>query len=536
MGMGSDTQHTMSKTIRTTADGVESDRFRKLAELVTLADADREAFPVEAPFTGDEIGTVPACTAADVELAGERAAAAQEEWAARPVEERAAVIDAVHDAVLDRQEEFLDVVQLETGKARLHAFEEIADVAINARYYGDRAESSLSREKRQPAMPLMQRVYEYHHPVGVVGFIMPWNYPLSLVVSDALPALVAGNSVVVKPAPQTPYSALLGKQLLEAAGLPEGVFQVVTGKGPTVGSALIDESDFVGFTGSTATGRKVAEQAGANLNRCSMELGGKNPMIVLDDADLDEAVDGAIRGCFTNAGQLCISAERLYVHSDVREEFLDRFAAATEDLTLGTDFDYGVDVGSLVSEEQLEKVTEHVEDARARGATVHTGGEARPDVGPYFYEPTILTDVDEDEMTLGCEETFGPVVSVYEVEDVDEAVERANDSEYGLNGSIWTEDTDLAHEVAPRIECGTVNINEGYAAAYGAVDAPMGGMKDSGIGRRHGEEGVLKFTESQTVAEQRFGATGKPPGIPGSIYTKMMTGALRIMKKVSDFP
>jgi succinate-semialdehyde dehydrogenase/glutarate-semialdehyde dehydrogenase len=526
----------MSKTTQTTADAIGSDRFDRLAELVTLADRDREEIPVEAPFTGEQIGTVPACTTEDVALAAERARAAQEEWAARPIEERTKVLENVHEMVLDRQDELLDLVQLEGGKARMHAFEEIADVAVNANYYANEAERYLSRERRQGAMPLLTKVYEYHHPVGVVGLIMPWNYPLTLVVSDSLPALVAGNSVVVKPANETPFSALTAKRLLEEAGLPEDVFQVVTGGGETPAGPLIEHSDYTGFTGSTAVGRTVAEQAGANLNKCSLELGGKNPMIVLDDADLGKAVDGAVRGCFTNAGQLCIAAERLYVQSGIYEEFVERFAAATERMTLGTDYDYGVDMGSLVSEAQLEKVVEHVEDARSRGATVLTGGEARPDIGPYFYEPTILTDVDEAEMAVGCEETFGPVVSVYEIDDVEEAIRRANDSEYGLNASIWTEDSELAHEIAPRIECGTVNVNEGYACAYGAVDAPMGGMKNSGIGRRHGEEGIRKYTESQTVAEQKYGSMGKPPGVPGSVYAKLMTGSLRLFRKLSEFP
>ena len=526
----------MSKTIQVDASGdaVDTGRFDRLAELATVV-GDREGQSVEAPFTGEEIGTVPAGTAEDVEAAVERAQTAQEEWEARPVADRAEVLEEVHDLVLDRQDELLDLLQLEGGKARLHAFEEVADVAINARYYANRAESYLAREKRQGAMPVMTRTYEYHHPVGVVGLITPWNYPLALTISDALPALVAGNAVVLNPSRETPYTALLAKQLLQEAGLPGDLFQVVTGSGSTIGGPLIEASDFIGFTGSTSTGRVVAEQAGSNLIKCSMELGGHNPVIVLDDADVDKAVEGVIRACFTNVGQLCISGERLFVQSGIYDEFVDRLAEATDDLTLGGDYDYSADVGSLVSADQLEKVTEHVEDAKARGATVLAGGEARPDLGPYFYEPTILEGV-TDEMDVGCEETFGPVVAVHEFDDVDVAIREANDSEYGLNASIWTEDSDMAHEIAPQIECGTVNINEGYAAAYGSVDAPMGGMKNSGIGRRHGEEGILKYTESQTVAEQRFGSMGKPPGVPGSIYARMMTGSLRLMKRLSNLP
>lgn len=523
----------MAKSIQTEPGRITVDRFHRLAELATVADPDRETIDVEAPFSGELLGSVPAGTAADVTVAVEEARSAQQEWRERPIAERAAVLDRLHDLVLDRQDELLDMLQLESGKARLHAFEEVADVAVNARYYANRAEDFLGRKRRDSPVPVLTRAYEYRHPVGVVGLITPWNYPLALTVSDAIPALVAGNAVVLNPSTETPFTGLLAKEFLRQAGLPRNLFQVVTGRGSTVGGPLIEDVDFVGFTGSTATGRVVAEQAGRNLIDCSMELGGHNPMLVLDDADPAKAVDGAVRGCFTNAGQLCISAERLYVQSGIYDEFLTQFVDATESLTLGTGFDYDVDVGSLVSADQLEKVTDHVEDARTRGAAVLAGGEARPDVGPYFYEPTILADVTDD-MAVGCEETFGPVVTVHRFDQLEAAIRDANDSPYGLNGSIWSEDTDLAHEIAPRIACGTVNINEAYATAYATVDAPMGGMKDSGIGRRHGREGITKYTQSQTVAEQRFGAMGRPPGVPSSIYARVMTGLLRVMKRLAD--
>jgi succinate-semialdehyde dehydrogenase/glutarate-semialdehyde dehydrogenase len=492
---------------------------------------DREAITVEMPYTGDELGTVPAHTAADVRAATERAADAQESWADRSFDERAAVIKRYHDLVLDEQEELLDLVQRESGKSRRAAYEEVLDIAITSRYYAYHGDEHIEPRRRAGAIPFLTKTTEHHHPKGVVGIISPWNYPLTLSVSDAIPALLAGNAVVLKPAKETPFTALRAVSLLREAGLPEEALQVVTGHGSAIGTPLIENSDYLMFTGSTETGKTVAEQAGHHLIDCSMELGGKNPLLVFDDADLDRTVEGAIRGAFTNAGQLCISLERFYVQSGIREEFERRFVEAVEDLTLGTSLDYEPDVGSLASADQLEKVQSHVEDAREKGAMVLTGGQARPDVGPYFYEPTVLTGV-TDEMSVASEETFGPVVSIYEFDSPSEGIALANDSERGLNASIWTEDSKLGHAVAERIECGTVNINEGYVATWASIDAPMGGMKESGLGRRHGREGILKYTDSQTVAEQRLAPIAAPPGVPDDVYTTGMTAALRALKRI----
>jgi succinate-semialdehyde dehydrogenase/glutarate-semialdehyde dehydrogenase len=331
--------------------------------------------------------------------------------------------------------------------------------------------------------------------------IAPWNYPLVLAVSDSLPAVLAGNAVVVKPDVQTTHTALAALELLIEAGLPAGVFQVVPGDGPGAGAGVVDRADFVSFTGSTETGRLVAERAGGRLIGCSLELGGKNPMIVRVDADLLKAVAGAIRGSFANAGQLCVSSERIYVHESVFEPFLRAFVARTLTLQLGAGFDYETDVGSLTYGHQLRKVEDHIRDAVDKGAAIRAGGNARPDIGPLFFEPTVLTGVTPN-MTIFSEETFGPVVSVYPFSSDQEAIHRANDSRYGLNASIWSTDVRFAESMARRIETGTVNINEAYSAAWGSVDAPMGGRRDSGTGRRHGAEGLLKFTESQTIAVQ----------------------------------
>lgn len=473
-----------------------------LVERLTRGVAGSGTVAVRSPLTGEGLADVPEAAPADVEDAFARARAAQRAWADRPVRRRAAVLLRFHDILLRDQDEVLDLVQLETGKARLHAHEEVQAVALAARHYGRRAPAYLGPKRHTGALPTLTKVTELRHPRGVVGQIAPWNYPLELSVGDALPAFAAGNALVMKPDSKTPLTALWARRKLIEAGLPEEVWQVVIGPGPVVGPEIVRHADYVSFTGSTRTGREVAQGAAARLVGASLELGGKNAMLVLADADVEKAAEGAVRAAFASAGQLCISVERLYVHESIADAFLARFVARTKAMRLGNTLGYGADMGSLVSEQQLETVTRHVDEAVGKGAEVLAGGRARPDVGPYFYEPTILDGV-EPGMTVCDEETFGPVVSVYRFRDEDDAVARANATPYGLNASVWTKDGRRGHRVAARLQTGTVNVNEGYGAAYGSVQAPMGGMKDSGVGRRHGSEGILKYTESQTVAQQR---------------------------------
>ena len=496
------------------------------AAVTTAGDAD--TFAVESPFDGRAIGELPACRPADVRAAVDRAA--ESGWRDTDPADRAEVFIRFHDLVLERQAALLDVIQAETGKARRDAHEEVLDVAVTARYYAYRAESMLDTESRMGALPGLTETDVNHHPVGTVGVVSPWNYPLNLSIGDAIPALLAGNAVVLKPAPETPYTALKAAELLREAGVPEAAFQVVTGDA-AAGEAVVEAADYVCFTGSTAAGRAVARKAGETLTDCSLELGGKNPGIVRADADIDRAVDGLLRGCFTNAGQLCLSIERLYVQEGVFDRFLDRFVEATESIELGVGYGYDVEMGSLISERHLEKVRTHVEEAESEGATVLTGGNPRPDIGPYFFEPTVLTGV-EAPMTLATEETFGPVVSVSPYGTDTEAIELANDSAYGLNASIWTADTDRGREMAAEIEAGTVNINESYVAAWGSLDAPMGGMKDSGVGRRHGIEGLRRFTESQTVAVQKYAGFSPPSGVPYWLFAKLLNATLKLQRRL----
>ncbi len=500
-----------------------------LAALVTTA-SDRPPQDSYAPFDHSVIGAVPTCSGEDVVEAVRRARTAQQAWAGCSLRERRAVFLRYHDLLLKRQAQVLDLVQAETGKARISAFEELADVALTARYYANTAPKHLRATRRQGAFPGLTRTIERHVPKGVVGVISPWNYPLSLAVSDAIPALLAGNGVVLKPDAQTPFTALLAVELLSEAGLPRNLFQVVTGAGPVLGSALIAQVDYLMFTGSTATGRVVAEQCARRLIDFSAELGGKNPMLVLADADLDKTVEGAVRACFANSGQLCISVERIYVEDAVYDHFVPAFVDRVRRIRLAAGLGWDADMGSLTGAPQLDRVRRHVADARAKGARVLTGARARPDLGPLFYEPTILEAV-TDGMELAREETFGPVVAVYRVADVDEAIERANDSRYGLNASIWSTPSRAA-QLATRLRAGTVNINEGYAAAWASYDAPMGGVKDSGSGCRHGRDGIVKYTEAQTIAVQRGLPIGPPAGMPLDRYATAMTTTFKAMKKL----
>ncbi|MEU2546481.1 succinic semialdehyde dehydrogenase [Streptomyces roseolus] len=481
------------------------------------------------PFTGAKLADLPEATPEDVAEAFDRARAAQAAWAATPVRARAAVLLRFHDLVLARQSEVLDLIQLETGKARLHAHEEVLAVAVAARHYGRKASSYLRPKRHTGVVPTLTKVTELRQPRGVVGQIAPWNYPFELSVGDALPAFVAGNALVMKPDTETALTALWARELLIEAGLPAEVFQVVLGEGPVVGPEVVRHADYVSFTGSTRTGIEVAKGAAARLVGVSLELGGKNAMLVLRDADVEKAAEGAVRACFSSAGQLCISIERLYVHESIADAFLDRFAARTKAMRLGNSLAYGADMGSLVGERQLEAVTRHVDEAVAKGATLVAGGVARPDLGPLFYEPTILDGV-EAPMAVCAEETFGPVVSIYRFTDEDEVIERANATPYGLNSSVWTTDARRGHAVAARLRTGTVNINEGYAPAYGSVRAPMGGMKDSGLGRRHGSEGILKYTEAQTVAQQRLMPLAPSFGMDDEAYAKVMSLSLKALK------
>ncbi|WP_276207386.1 succinic semialdehyde dehydrogenase [Gordonia polyisoprenivorans] len=504
--------------------------FARLGALVAIDNAaDRPTRPVLEAFSGVEMATIPVGTAADLETAVARARAAQEGWAARSPQDRAKVLDKFSELVHRNAASLMDIAQAETGKARVYAQEEVIDVALTARHYATAGPKMLADRKVKGIIPGATSVRVRYQPKGVVGVISPWNYPLTLAVSDAVAALLAGNGVVIKPDSQTPYCALALAELLYEAGLPAELFAVVPGPGSVVGQAIVATTDYVMFTGSSATGATLAEQAGRRLIGFSAELGGKNPMIVTAGADIDRAVEGAARACYSNSGQLCISIERLYVDAIIADEFIEKFGAFVRSMRLGATYDFSADMGSLASAAQVDTAQAHVDDAVAKGATVIAGGKRRADLGPFFFEPTVLTGV-TDAMECFANETFGPVVSVYPVDSIDEAIKLANDTDYGLNASVWAGSSDEAQRIAEKLRAGTVNINEGYAAAWASTAAPMGGMGISGVGRRHGEEGLLKYTEPQTIAEQRFIGIDRAPGIPQGLYRAATPFAMRALK------
>ncbi|MFC7496779.1 MULTISPECIES: succinic semialdehyde dehydrogenase [unclassified Nocardioides] len=496
-------------------------------------DPDGGAEPVVAiaPYDGRPIVPVPASTEDDVAAAVASARIAQRAWAVLPYAARAEVVLRFHDLLVEHQDEVLDLIQWEMGKNRFSAWQEILQVANIARHYARHGASYLSDNKVRGAMPGLTKVREVRVPKGVVGVISPWNYPLYLAVGDVLPALLAGNGVVSKADSQTALTLLWARERMAEAGLPADLWHVVVGPGSRVGNALVDHVDHICFTGSTATGRRVGTRAGERLIAASLELGGKNPLVVRADADVEKAAAGCIAAAFANSGQMCIHVERVLVHDDVHDAFASALVAGVAALRLGQAFDYSVDVGSLASQDQLDVVRRHVDEAVAAGATVLVGGRHRPDLGPLVHEPTVLTGVTPD-MPVCLEETFGPVISLYRVASDAEAIARANEGSYGLSASIWSRDTGTAARMAQRIRAGSVNINDGAAAAAGSIEAGMGGMGDSGLGRRHGAEGIRKYTESQTVATQRVLPLGPPPSMPLERFVELGNKQLRLLRRL----
>jgi acyl-CoA reductase-like NAD-dependent aldehyde dehydrogenase len=513
------------------ASGLDRKTIERLSGGVTAVSCTRDQLTVRVPFTLQPLGWVPNCTPEDVYEAVRRARAAQLAWGNRSFADRRSILLRFHDRLLERREQALDLIQLESGKARAHALEEVLDTALVASHYALHAEDYLRPRRRPAALPILTTVWEQQQPVGVAGFISPWNFPLILSITDLIPALMAGNSAVLRPDTQSPFTALWAASLLYEAGLPGDVLQVVTGEGRVLGPPLIDSVDFIMFTGSTRTGKMVARQAAERLIGFSLELGGKNPMIVLKDADVDAAAEGLVRGAFVGAGQVCVSIERAYVHAAIFDAFAERLVERVRRMKLSPELAYGVDMGSLASASQLATVTAHVQDALSKGAVLLAGGRPRPDLGPWFYEPTVLTGV-TPAMTLYEEETFGPVVSLYRYTRIEEAIALANGTCYGLNASVWSRNTQIAREVATRIQAGTVNVNEVYASTWTSTAAPIGGMKQSGFGRRHGAEGIRKYTEPQTVAVERWLPLAPPRFLSERRYAEWMSRLVRLLRHI----
>ena len=467
-------------------------------EPTTASISPAASLPVEAPATGATIGEVPSLDGDQVAELAAAARAAQPDWEAAGFAARAAVFRTAQRWLIENSARMLDTICSETGKTADDGQVEVTVAAQSFGFWAKMAPKYLADEKLRSRSPLAfgRKVVIRYSPVGVVGVIGPWNYPLVNAFCDCVPALMAGNAVLMKPSEVTPLTALLTAEMMKASGMPPGVLQVATGA-RAAGEAVIDESDFVMFTGSTRTGKAVMERAARTLTPVSLELGGKDPMIVCADADVDRAANAAVYYAMNNSGQVCISVERVYVEDPVYDAFVAKVLDNVKDLRQGPPAGPGeVEVGAITFAPQLEIIERHVLDARERGASVLAGGRRRPGEGR-FYEPTVLVGVDH---TMACmrEETFGPTLPIMRVSNSDEAVRLANDSPYGLQASVFTRDMDKGERIARRLQAGAVTINDAQVN-YTVFDAPMGGWKSSGIGVRHGPAGIRKYCKTQSI-------------------------------------
>jgi acyl-CoA reductase-like NAD-dependent aldehyde dehydrogenase len=486
---------------------------RRTADAKASADGGAAApatFDVHNPADGSVIETLEVASPERVAEVVARVRAAQEEWEAIGVRGRGRWLARWRDWLLENRERIADIVQEETGKVRGDSGLESIYLEMAANFWSEHAERYLADETPTPGLlpAKMKRLRVRYLPYPVVGIISPWNFPLILSAGDAVPALMAGAGVVIKPSEFTPLELIeVVRGWKQDVGAPD-VLDVVNGMGET-GGALVDEVDFIHFTGSDRTGRTVMKRAADTLTPISLELGGKDPAIVLADADLERAANATTYGAFVNTGQVCMSIERVYVEAPVYDEFVERLADNVRNLRQGTDGrDYGAEQGAMVSPAQLEIVSDHVEDARERGARVLVGGRRKEGPGDW-YEPTVIADADHS-MKVMVDETFGPVVGVMKVKGPDEAVRMANDTRYGLSASVFAGDVRRAERIAERLEVGAANINDALVN-YFHLEVPMGGWKQSGIGWRHGPTGIRKYCRTETIVSPRFPTAGDEP-------------------------
>ena len=457
------------------------------------------------PATGEVLREFECVSESEVGAAVARAHTGQASWNEQSVRRRIAVLRNFQALLHERKTEVARLITQEAGKPYVEALVTEVMVVLDAARFLIQNAFGLLREERLPHGNLAMKTKAgtiRREPYGVVGIVSPWNYPFSIPATEALAALVAGNAVVVKPSECTSLAALELERLLHRAGVPEDVFRVLPGDGST-GAALIGSAiDKLIFTGSVATGKRVAQSAAARLLPVVLELGGKDPMLVLDDADVDVASSAAVWGAFVNTGQTCLSVERCYVHRSLYERFLSACVEKTKKLRVGNGLDETTDVGAMIHERQLRIVESQVEDARTRGARILAGGKRLPELGANFYAPTVMADVTHD-MRIMQEETFGPVLPVRSFESDDEAVRLANDSEFGLAASVWTRDKARGEALARRIDAGTVMVND-TVACFGISEAPHGGVKASGLGRTHGKFGLEEMVRIKYIDSDRL--------------------------------
>ena len=485
---------------------------------------------VENPATGELITTIPVLGSDEIAEMVKRARAAQPAWDAMGFQERGRIMRRAQKWMLDNADRVIDVVVSESGKT--HEDAQLADLGYTVSalgFWAKEAEKYLADERvpswNNPVAAGKKLVIRYA-PVGVAGIIGPWNYPIANSFGDCIPAMMAGNSVILKPSEVTPLSSLLMQEMMVECGLPEDVFQIATGDGST-GAALIRHVDVIMFTGSSRTGRSVMKEAADALIPCYLELGGKDPMIVCRDADVERAANAASFYSMNNGGQVCISVERVYVEEPVYDAFVQKVTDNIRQLRQGAPAGVGsVDIGAVTFPPQVDIIDSHVKDAVEKGAKILTGGHPRSGPGR-FYEPTVLVDVDHS-MTCMKDETFGPTIPIMKISDPEEGVRLANDSEYGLQASVWTKDVRRGEELARQIHAGVVCVNDAQVN-YTALNLPMGGWKESGLGTRHGANGIRKYTKIQSLLVTRRALKREPFMFP---YRAKRTMMLRRMFNV----
>lgn len=462
-----------------------------------------------APATGALLGEVPVASPDEVRRVVARARRAQEAWALLPIAERAERVLRFRNALIDRAEEMVDVISRECGKPRHDALlHEVIPVADLATYYAKRAEKILAPRELDLHLLKHKRAYLHYSPRGVVGIISPWNFPFTLSMGDAIAALIAGNAVVVKPSEVTPLVSQKSKEIWDAAGLPEDLFQVVHGYGGT-GAALIDAGvNKIVFTGGVSTGKRVAAMCGERLIPCTLELGGKAPLIACADADVERTARAIVFGGFANSGQICVSVERVYAHEAIHDRLLERVVGLVAELRQGDPSEGTVEIGAITFPKQMDIAEAHIRDALSKGAELRAGGKRKGGPGQFF-EPTVLSRCDHG-MTVMTQEIFGPIVPFMKVASEEEAIERANDSHLGLNAYVFTKDRDRGRRIAERVVAGSVLVND-VLVNHAAPEAPFGGVKQSGIGRVHGEDALRQMCDVRHVMYDRFGSMEREP-------------------------
>ncbi|MCB9728732.1 MAG: aldehyde dehydrogenase family protein [Deltaproteobacteria bacterium] len=487
----------------------------------------RRRLQVKSPVDLAPLGEFDVANAEDVAKALTRARKAQSRWALTSLKDRAAMMDRLLGVLLARQDAIVARVMGETGRSRMETFfMEIFAACDTVNFHARRGPKILADQSVGLHLLRMKKAKIVYRPLGVVGIITPWNGPFILSLNPTVQAVMAGNAVIIKPSEVTPFSGQLVEDLFREAEFPEHLVQVLLGDGET-GAALCEAGvDKISFTGSVATGRKVGETCGRNLIPCTLELGGKDPMLVCADADLERAAGGAVFGAFMNAGQYCSSTERVYVVDAVADRFTDLVVEKTRALKLGTEGDF--DLGPFIASGQIDIVERHVADAVEKGARVLCGGKRNEQLGPYFYEPTVLTGVTHA-MAIVREESFGPLLPIIRCDNEEEAVRMANDTTYGLGANVWSRDKARAERIGRRMDAGSVCINDA-SVTYGALEVPFGGRKSSGVGSVNGAEGLRAYCHAQPIITDRFGLKAEQIWYP---YTQEklegMQKALKIM-------